>query len=40
MSASQINELWNQGSKIHQQTKFEINPIEIGEVRIFGCHHT
>ena len=39
MSASHINELLNH-PKIHAQTKFEINPIEIGEVGIFGCHHT
>ena len=40
MSASHINELLNQRPKIHPQTKFEINPIEIGEVGIFGWHHT
>ena len=40
MSASHKNELLNQRPKIHPQTKFEINPIETGEVGIFGCHHT
>ena len=29
-------ELWNQGPKIHPQAKFEINPIKIGKLELFG----